>query len=211
MEIGGIILSGGKSSRMGTNKALLKIDQKTNIERVRDVLKMLCSDIILVSNEPEAYQFLHLKTVKDKFPGQGPLAGIHAGLIASSSEVNIVVACDMPFVSSKLAERLVQFSDGYDAVIPIIDGRKQPLFALYKKGIEKEIERCMKRNQLRMMQLLDNLNVFYLTEEDLPSFSSDHLEQIFFNMNQPEEYEQAKNWPKRENNNLSSSEINGDL
>lgn len=194
MEAGGIILSGGKSSRMGTNKAFLKINQKTNIERVRDELKKLVSEIILVSNEPDAYRFLQLKTVKDKFPGQGPLAGIHAGLKASAYDVNLVVACDMPFVSSELAMRLFQLSDGYDAVIPVINGRKQPLFAVYKKEIAKEIEKCMERNNLRLMQLLNHLDVFYATEEDLQGFSTDSLEQIFFNMNAPEEYEHAKNW-----------------
>src|SRR3954469_4803909 len=108
MKAAAIILSGGKSSRMGTNKALLKINEKTNIKRITDTLKVLFNDIILVTNDPEDYQFLGVKMVSDHYPGQGPLAGVHAGLLASPHETNFVVACDMPFVSVGLAELLVK-------------------------------------------------------------------------------------------------------
>ena len=146
MKAGAIILSGGKSSRMGTNKALLPFKEKTNIERIRDELRSLFDDIILVTNDPESYEFLKIKTVSDKYPGKGPLAGVHAGLMASNYEENIVVACDMPFVSADLAGTLV----------------------------------------------LDKLNVRYLEEVDLHAYGDGRLEEIFFNMNFPEEYEDAK-------------------
>ena len=93
---------------MGTNKALLKINEKTNIERIADTLKMSFNDIILVTNHPEQYQFLGLKMVADYYPGKGPLAGVHAGLLSSHYDTNFIVACDMPFVSVELAEVLVQ-------------------------------------------------------------------------------------------------------
>jgi len=192
MKAGAIILSGGKSSRMGKNKALLPINDKTNIERIRDELKSLFDDIILVTNDSETYEFLNLKSVSDKFPGKGPLAGIHAGLMASDYEENIVVACDMPFVSAELAATLVQNLKHYDAIIPVIDGKQHPLFAAYQKRIVPEIEVCLQEDRLRVIHLLDKLNVRYPDGDFLQSYSDVRLDNIFFNMNVPEEYEEAK-------------------
>lgn len=192
MKAGAIILSGGKSSRMGTNKALLKFDEKTNVERIKDELKHVFDDIILVTNNPEIYQFLNIKTVSDQFPGSGPLAGVHAGLEASDYEENIVVACDMPFVSGELAASLVKALKHHDAVVPVIEGRQHPLFAAYQKRISREAKACIENGSLRMKHMLDQLNVRYLAEEDLRIYCEGSLERVFFNMNRPEEYEDAK-------------------
>ncbi|MGJ7920677.1 molybdenum cofactor guanylyltransferase [Neobacillus sp. LXY-4] len=197
MKAGAIILSGGKSSRMGTNKALLKLKDKPNIERVKDELSTLVDDIILVANEPDTYQFLKLKTVKDEYPGQGPLAGIHAGLKASRHDINLVVACDMPFVTADLARILLERAEGYDAVIPVINGRQQQLFAVYHKGILQEIEKCMKGDNFAIKHMLDPFNVLYISEFDFHEHSTESLERIFFNMNRPEEYEHAKKWVEK--------------
>jgi molybdenum cofactor guanylyltransferase len=194
MNAGGIILSGGKSSRMGTNKALLKINQKPNIERIKHELENLVDELILVSNEPEQYQFLNITTVTDDFPGRGPLAGIHAGLKASSYQKNLVVACDMPFISAKLGRILLEQSKDFDAVIPIVNGRQQMLFAVYQKGILPEIEKCIIGDNVAIKHVLDSFNVRYIEENELKEYCSGNLELIFFNMNYPDEYEHAKKW-----------------
>lgn len=191
MKAAAILLSGGKSSRMGTNKALLKINGKTNIERIRDELIKLFDEVILVTNEPEEYRFLNLKTVTDEYPGKGPLAGIHAGLKASSFDANLVVACDMPFVSAELAESMVKNLGHHDAVVPVIGGRRHPLFAVYQKSIMEAAEASIGKDRLRLQHLFENLDVHFLTEQDLETYSNGSLERIFFNMNKPEEYEQA--------------------
>jgi molybdenum cofactor guanylyltransferase len=192
MKVGAIILSGGNSRRMGTNKALLPISEKPNIERMKDELYKNFEDMILVTNHQKVYEFLKIKMVSDHYPGKGPLAGIHAGLMAANHEVNLVVACDMPFVSAGLGAILVENLREYDAVVPIIGGTKHPLFAVYRKKIVEKIKSCLENDSLRMIHLLDNLNVLYMTEEDLQTFTKESLEQIFFNMNHPEEYEWAK-------------------
>jgi molybdenum cofactor guanylyltransferase len=192
MKAGAIILSGGKSSRMGSNKALLKLNEKTNIERIRDELSQCVDDIILVTNEPESYRFLHIKTVPDHYQEMGPLAGIHAGLMAAVKEINIIVACDMPFISEKLAAILIEMLGEYDAVVPVINGRRHPLFAVYKKSAITEIEKGLKNDRLSLKHLLNQLNVLFITEKDLPEFTTESLNQIFFNMNHPDEYEDAK-------------------
>lgn len=194
MKAGAIILSGGKSSRMGSNKALLKIREKTNIERIKDELKHVFDDIILVTNDPETYQFLNMKTVPDHFPGSGPLAGIHAGLEASDYEENFVVACDMPFVSAELAANLVRMLKHHDAVVPVMEGMQHPLFAAYQKRTAIEAKTCIEEGVFRMKHLLDRLDVRYLDEADLKLYCEGNLERVFFNMNRPEEYEDAKKW-----------------
>lgn len=194
MKAAAIMLSGGKSSRMGTNKALLKINAQTNIERIRDALKEHFEEFILVTNEPQVYEFLGVKAVSDQYPGMGPLAGLHAGLLASDFDYNFIVACDMPFVSGELAAALVAQCGKYDAVIPVIDGTQHPLFAVFHKRVLTEAVQCIKAGNLRMKHLLDRLNVLYLTEKDLSRFSHLDFERIFFNMNRPDEYRDAKKW-----------------
>jgi molybdenum cofactor guanylyltransferase len=194
MKAAAIILSGGKSSRMGINKALLKINEKTTIERITDTLNVSFNDIILVTNHPEDYQFLEVKMVSDQYPGQGPLAGVHAGLLSSPYEMNFVAACDMPFVSVDLAEILVKKCGDYDAVIPVINGVQHPLFAVFQKRVTDVVAQSIEAGRLRMKHLLDRLNVLYVTEKDLQAYSNIDLERVFFNMNHPNEYEDAKKW-----------------
>ncbi|MDP4084193.1 MAG: molybdenum cofactor guanylyltransferase [Bacillota bacterium] len=199
MVAGAIILSGGKSSRMGTNKALLKINEITNIERVKNQLMESFQDIILVTNEPNEYEFLNIRMTSDQYPGKGPLAGLHAGLVDSDHDVNLVVACDMPFVSNELACYFVEAIGDYDAVIPIINGKQHPLFSVFKKHVIDQIEDSLKSDRLRMKHLLEQIHVRFMTEKDLEKVRLENLERIFFNMNNPTEYEDAKKWAKEDN------------
>lgn len=198
MNAAAIILSGGKSSRMGTNKALLKINEQTNIERISESLKSLFEDIILVTNNPKQYEFLDVKMATDHYPGMGPLAGLHAGLLASKYEVNFLAACDMPFVSAELAAALIRLCGEYDAVIPVINGKQHPLFAVFKKIAAEKAADCIKAGNLRMKQLLEQLNVRYVTENELEGITLIDIERVFFNMNHPNEYEAAKKWAEAE-------------
>jgi molybdenum cofactor guanylyltransferase len=194
MKAAAIILSGGKSSRMGTNKALLKLNEKTTIERMVDSLKIYFDDIILVTNEMESYQFLGVKMVSDYYPGKGPLAGFHAGLMASDYDVNFITACDMPFISGELAATLVNMIDHHDALVPVINGKMQTLCGVFQKKNVTKIEECIENGRLPIKQLLDHLNVLYVTEKELQAYTNIDLERVFFNMNHPHEYEEAKKW-----------------
>ncbi|MFP7298537.1 molybdenum cofactor guanylyltransferase [Neobacillus niacini] len=194
MKAAAIILAGGKSSRMGTNKALLKLNEKTTIERMVDTLKIYFDDIILVTNEMENYQFLGVKMVPDHYPGKGPLAGFHAGLSASEYDVNFITACDMPFMSGELAATLVSMIDYHDALVPVINGKMQTLCTVLQKKTVTKIEECIENGRLPIKHLLEHLNVLYVTEEDLLVYSNTDMERVFFNMNHPHEYEDAKKW-----------------
>ncbi|QOY38433.1 molybdenum cofactor guanylyltransferase [Anaerobacillus isosaccharinicus] len=193
MKAGAIILAGGKSSRMGKNKALLPIDGVSNIERIVKSLAGIFAEIIIVANDEEAFEFLNLPIVKDKVKEKGPLAGIQAGLLAAKHETNLFIACDMPFISPQIAKQLVEQSEGFDAVVPVIDGKQHPLFAVYKKSLLPTLEDCLLTNQLRMKHLIERVNVNYRTEEHLLNKEIAKLDQVFYNMNHPSEYEEAKN------------------
>jgi molybdopterin-guanine dinucleotide biosynthesis protein A len=196
MKAAAIILSGGKSSRMGTNKALLKLNEKTTIERMVDILKVYFDDIILVTNDVEAYEFLGVKMVSDHYHEKGPLAGFHAGLSASNYDVNFIVACDMPFISGELAATLVEKIEHYDALVPVINGKMQTLCAVFHKKTVNKIEECIENGRLPIKNLLEHLNVLYVTEKELQDYSNIDLDRVFFNMNHPHEYEDAKKWLK---------------
>lgn len=192
METTGIILAGGKSSRMGTNKALLEINGKTVIENVVRELHRVVNNIIIVTNSFDEYEFLNLPMVKDKWVGMGPLAGIEAGLRASHTEKNLLVACDMPFISAKLGSILLQELNEYQAVVPEISGQLHPLFAAYRKEVQKEAQKSLELEQLRIRGIFRNIHVKIMDDTELKKCGFQVKETDIFNMNHPSEYEKAK-------------------
>jgi molybdenum cofactor guanylyltransferase len=193
MKITGIILAGGKSSRMGTNKALLTIEGKTVIERIVDQLDQIVDEIIVVTNHFHDYEFLQLPMAEDKRKGMGPLAGIEAGLNASTTERNLVVACDMPFISIDLGKYLLTLLDQYQAAVPENSGQLHPLFAAYRKDVLEAVSKSLNENQLRIRQLLQTIHVKIIKSELLDSLAISTEEIYFFNMNHPNEYHEAIN------------------
>lgn len=180
------------------NKALLQLNEQANIQRITNQLQMYFPELIVVTNQPQDLLFLKAPMVSDHFSGKGPLAGIHAGLTASPYEVNVVAACDMPFLSAELAKKMVNLSGGYDAVVPVINGERNPLFSVYKKKLAAEIAESIVCSQLSMMAFLDRIKVRYLLEKDLQTILDGRLERIFFNMNTLIEYKIAKKWAEGE-------------
>lgn len=196
MKAGAIILSGGKSSRMGLNKAFLPLSEKTCIERILLELKKsnMISEYILVTNQIEDYHSLKMKTVSDVFPGMGPIAGLHAGLLSAKEDVNIVVACDMPFISIRLVDFMFNQLGNHEAVVPIIHGNMHPLFAVYTKRLIDRMESALRTGNLKIRQFLRDADVHFVTEKDFSFATEEEIEKIFFNMNRPEEYKVAQRW-----------------
>jgi molybdenum cofactor guanylyltransferase len=189
MAEGLIILTGGKSSRMGTNKALLPIEGKTNIEHTIETLGPLFAHTLLVTNAPDMYSWLNVPLTTDRYPGLGPLAGIHAGLLASPCDKNLVVACDMPFVSVSLASYLVNLEENVDAIVPSWESQLQPLFAVYRRNCLSTMEKCLIEGKLRIVNFLNQLSVRFVETEELKLVIQN--EEPFTNMNTPEEYERV--------------------
>ncbi|WP_409303314.1 molybdenum cofactor guanylyltransferase [Peribacillus sp. SCS-155] len=194
MNVTGLLLAGGKSSRMGRNKALLEMAEGLNIQNIASQLKRAAGSVLLITNTPGTYSFLELPIIEDIYPGRGPLAGLHAGLSAATTEAVIVAACDMPFVTAEIMKKMFENLEDADAVVPEIDGRVQPLFAVYRKTCLPHLISCLEDNQLKMTHFLNNIKVARMSEKDFlqglknPEF----LPYVFYNMNSPEEYEEAR-------------------
>jgi molybdenum cofactor guanylyltransferase len=191
-DAGVIILAGGRSRRMGTDKALLEVGRQTNIERITKEFRLLHERPILVTNDRQAYADLNVSFTGDDFPGKGPLAGVHAGLKASPYSINVVVACDMPFATVQAALVMINHVQQYDAVIPKIGGTQHPLFAVYKQSCIRQARKCLVEERLRMIDLLHDINVCTIKKKAFPPTLE--LEKVFFNMNRPEDYKKVQEW-----------------
>lgn len=182
----GVILAGGRSSRMGSNKALLPFRGGRFIEAIHRQLTELFSEVILVTNTPEQFAFLPCRTVADLFPGMGVLAGLHAGLLHAETEQIFAVACDMPYLNSALIRRLVLLRDRADVVIPMTESGAEPLHALYGKGCLPFMEAALLAEQRRIVSFFPQVRVLRFPHEQVaaidPNFDS------FRNINTPDDY-----------------------
>ncbi|RKX41659.1 MAG: hypothetical protein DRP64_11125 [Verrucomicrobia bacterium] len=157
-----IILSGGKSSRMGRDKGLLPIDGVPMIGRIAGQLRGNFREV-LVSGNPEKYVVPHARTVPDLEPDRGPLMGLLSTLRASKSELNWVTTCDMPEPNLAFVRKMTRSIGGYDAVVPVdSNGWKQPLIGLYRKGVAEAIEQQVAEDKWSIRDLIHHLNVRYI-------------------------------------------------
>lgn len=190
MKVCGVILSGGKSSRMGTNKSLLPIGEKRSVEHVADTLREVTDDMIIIANEENTYDFLGIEQYKDRYTDKGPLGGLEAALYYKEADAFIVSACDMPFVHPDIYRYLYSQLKDHEAVVPIFQGQMHPLSSVYRKSVHQKVETQIKQDNLRVRSFFDQIDVHYI--EAFPSISASVLHKHFFNMNHPNEYEQAK-------------------
>ena len=187
--MGTIILAGGLSTRMGRDKSLIEINGVPVLESLISGFAEALPPVVVVlrpGQTPIPEDALH---TFDVFPGAGPMAGLHAGLIAAPDDCNLVVACDMPFAVPSLGRYLLSLLDDHDAVVPVVDGRPEPLYAAYRKTCLPEVERSLKAGELRMKDLLGRLNTLYVGDEDLRRYDPDL--RSFLNINTPEDYDRA--------------------
>ncbi len=136
MKTTGIILAGGKSTRMGTNKALLDIKGRVLIERVARVLERTCDEILIAGGDEETYGYLGYTVTPDIFPGCGPLSGIHAGLTVAAYEYSFVAACDIPYPDEMIIRKMIAGPQGYDVVMLYLKDHMEPLFSLYNRNFK---------------------------------------------------------------------------
>jgi molybdenum cofactor guanylyltransferase len=164
----GIVLSGGKSSRMGKEKGLCLLQGKPLIEYSIELLKQFCETIKISSNNAD-YDYFGHQIVKDKITGIGPAAGIYSCLLASGDNENFVLSCDTPMVSIELI-RVILSDDikNRDALIPVYNGFPEPLCALYRKSCLPAFAESIKDGQYKIQDILKKVNVNFveLTQSD---------------------------------------------
>ena len=188
LDVEGFILVGGKSSRMGRDKSRLMFEDQTAIARIADEMRSATNSVRVVGADADAAGI-----IADIHAEWGPLGGIHAALTASKQDWCLIVACDLPFVTCELFERLIQLSDeSAEAIVPLQDdSRPQPLCALYRRQPSLlAAERAIANGEHSPRALLDKVTTRYISFEQLSDLEG--AEHFFFNVNTPESYERAK-------------------
>lgn len=183
-----IILAGGRSSRMGQNKALMKIGGTRVIERIMTEFQPVSDKIIIIADNRTQYKHLDAVIHEDEpvFKGEGPLAGIYTGLKEARDGPCLVVACDMPFASAELGCELTSIlqKNNRDAVVPVQENRIHPLFAAYDARIFKVVRETLESGKRSVKALFDRIGVEY--------FPLKEKTEDVWNMNTMDEYIQAK-------------------
>jgi len=179
-----ILLAGGESKRMGQPKHLLSTSRGTVIDHLHARLSPIFSETLLVGREL-SHELPELRMVEDLHPARSPLVGIYSGLVAAQTDLCFVLACDMPFVRSRLVEELLSRAFDADVVVPIVRGYFEPLCAVYRKSAIPVITAALERNELKVTMIYEYLRLCAVPEEEIrvldPDLSS------FINLNTPHE------------------------
>ncbi len=186
------IIAGGQSSRMGRDKAFLKLGGKSLIERVSAASADLGqSETILITNKPHDYRHLGLQMHPDILPGRGSLGGIYTALARAANPAALVLACDMPFINTKLLRFMIaQMDEATDIVVPRVDGYPQGMHAIYRKTCLAPIRAQLEANRLKIIRFYDKMRVTYLDEADWEPYGADGI--AFTNLNTPAELARAR-------------------
>lgn len=191
LQVAGFILAGGESSRMGRDKAFLEFDGIPLLLRTARLVESVSGPPIVVGN-PEGCGSLGLAGLADRWPGAGPLGGIATALAASAAPWNLIVACDLPYLTREWLDYLVdraRASQG-DAVLPMNTRGAEPLCAMYHKRCEAAICASLDRGTRKVTDGLHELLVEMIGPLEWKGFDSAGL--LFKNMNSPEDYEEAR-------------------
>jgi molybdopterin-guanine dinucleotide biosynthesis protein A len=181
----GIILSGGKSIRMGENKAFIEIDGVPIIRRIHNLFKELFQEIIIVTNQKELFSNFETKIYSDIFPNKGVLGGLYTGIFFSTFNFSFCVACDMPFIKKSLVQFLLNHIKEDDVIVPQTKDGLQPLHAIYSKNCLDPIKKVMGQGKYKITDFYDLAKVKIIQENDF--ISLDPLRESFINVNTPVE------------------------
>ncbi len=183
----GIILSGGKNRRMGTNKAFMEFEGERLIVRTVRLFKELFEDVMIVTNSPLEYLDLGVQLVTDIYKGKGSLGGIFTGLFFAPSEHAFVAPCDMPFLNKQFIAAMIRQTTNYDIVVPELAAGLQPLHAVYSKRCLPVIRKCIMTNQLKITSFYKGFHILTLDEHAIRPFDPEG--RMFLNINSPEDLE----------------------
>ena len=171
------------------NKAFLKVAGVPMIEHIVRALRAVADQVIIVTNTPAAYAACDAVVVSDALVKRGPLTGIYTGLLKSTNEYNFIVACDMPYLNTRLISYMSGLTEGYDIVAPKIEGLVEPLHSIYSRRLLPMIESRIQRDIQRVQEVFSEARVRFVTEEDIDRY--DPARRSFKNVNTPQEYKEA--------------------
>lgn len=181
----GFVLAGGKSSRMGEDKAFLEFGGQALLNRALTAMGAVCDSVSIVG-DPSTFA-KYGAVVPDIFRGCGPLAGIHAALVNSAAELNLMLAVDMPFVSSELLAFLFAAAETSGAIVtvPRVGNGLQPLCAIYRREFSAAAEEALRTGKYKIDAVFSNLSIRVTEESELAA--AGFSEQMFFNVNTPQD------------------------
>lgn len=179
-NITAIILAGGKSTRMGSDKGLMKLNNIAFVQHIIDAVKPHVNEILIISDN-EKHDVFNLKRYSDIIPNVGPLGGIYTGLHHSKTEVNLIISCDVPMIDSELiSELLSNYSSEYDIIQTKSNEKTMPLVAIYHKTCVLEAENWIKEGKLRVREFVASRKLKTVNLKK-------RFETQLFNINTPEQ------------------------
>lgn len=184
------ILAGGRSRRMGQDKALLPIGGRSVIEWVLDRVVPLSDDVTIITDVPGKYRHLDYRMIGDIFPGKGSLGGIYTAVHAAQYLHCVVVACDMPLLNTDLLRYLAELAPGFDVVVPRIEEFPETMHAVYGKRCLEPIKSRLLADQLKIIGFFEDVRVRYVERNDVSRF--DPTFRSFININTPADLEHVQ-------------------
>jgi molybdenum cofactor guanylyltransferase len=189
-KITGVILAGGKSARMGQNKAFIEIEGIPLINRIHSLFETLFEETMIVTNQKDLFQGFSSRVVVDLIPNRGVLGGLYTGLVYSIYHYCFCVACDMPFLNGRLIDFLTKQIRDEDVIVPRTSDGLQPLHAIYSKNCLGPIKQLIDNEQYKAIDFYPMVNVKVIDEE---AFSDlDPKRESFINVNTPVELQKVK-------------------
>jgi molybdenum cofactor guanylyltransferase len=189
LPITAFVLAGGKSARMGSDKAFLELDGRSLFDRALDLARAVTGEVNIVG-DPEKFAAF-APAVPDIYPARGPLGGIHAALAISTTDYNLILAVDLPFIEESFLQYLIAEAQSSEAVVTVASaaGHFHPLCAVYRKAFLPTAERALAEARNKLDTLFSEVPVRVISEEELKAAGFDA--EIFRNLNTPEDWQQA--------------------
>ena len=188
-SITAVVLAGGRSRRLGRDKALELVGGVPLVSRVTSAIETISSETVIVVAEERQAQALPLpgdaRIVQDLYPNSGSLGGILTGLIAATGVWTLVVACDMPFLNRALLSEMASNRDDCDAVVPLLNGRPEPTHALYSKVCIEPIRNKLEAGELKISAFFESVRVKYVPQRTVEMIDPGLWS--FFNVNTPQD------------------------
>ncbi len=185
------IIAGGKSSRMGTDKALVQLGARPLIEDLLAQVTGLGAETIIITNRPADYAYLGLPLFADVIPEVGALGGLYTALHHSTQPQTLCLACDMPFIARPLLDYLIDLSPHTDVVIPRLKGEAEPFRGIYARAAcLTPIRAAIESGRRRVISFFPEVRVRFVDEPEIDRFDPHH--RSFFNINTPADLEQAR-------------------
>jgi molybdenum cofactor guanylyltransferase len=184
------ILAGGRSSRMGTDKAFVRVLGRPLIEEILGQSAGLGMESLIITNRPAEYAYLGVPLFGDVLPDKGPLGGLYTALHSATRPHELCIACDMPFVVRPLLDYLISLIPQGDAIMPRLNGEAEPFRAIYSRACLAPIRAALDSGRMRMVSFFPDVRVRFVDEAEIDQFDPQHLS--FFNVNTPEDLEQAR-------------------